>query len=376
MASNLEVPFVDLTRQFIDLESDFISAFSKIGRSGSYILGPEVEQFEQAVADYCGVKHAIGVGDGSAALFLPLKALDIGHGDEVVTAANSFIASAWVIAAAGATPVLTDVSDDLNMCPRSLASAISPRTRAIMPVHLAGHPADMDVITNIATEAGIPIIEDAAQAIGARYKGRQVGSFGLAAGFSLHPLKNLGVYGDGGFITTNDDALADKVRLLRNHGLKSRDDCVMWGYNSRLDSIQAALALIKLKHLPRWNQRCREIAECYRRGLEGFVKNPKVHPNVESVYHNFIIETPYRDALAKHLKGEGIGTAIHYPVPIHLQTAAKHLGYRKGSFPVTESLCETMLSLPIYPHLTDSEVDYVVDRVVSFFKQSDQGGRV
>lgn len=245
-----------------------------------------------------------------------------------------------------------------------------------MPVHLAGHPADMDAITNIATEAGIPIIEDAAQAIGARYKGRQVGSFGLAAGFSLHPLKNLGVYGDGGFITTNDDALADKVRLLRNHGLKSRDDCVVWGYNSRLDSIQAALALIKLKHLPSWNHRCREIAECYRRGLEGFVKNPKVEPNVESVYHNFIIETPHRDALAKHLKGEGIGTAIHYPVPIHLQTAAKDLGYRKGSFPVTESLCETMLSLPIYPHLTDSEVEYVVDRVVSFFEQSDQGERV
>ena len=376
MASNLEVPFVDLTRQFVDLESDFISAFSKIGRSGSYILGPEVEQFEEAIADYCGVQHAIGVGAGSAALFLPLKALGIGDGDEVVTAANSFIASAWVIAAAGATPVLTDVSDDLNMCATSLVSAISPRTRAIMPVHLAGRPADMDVITSIATEAGIPIIEDAAQAIGARYNGKQVGSLGLAAGFSLHPLKNLGVYGDGGFITTNDDALADRVRLLRNHGLKSRDDCLVWGYNSRLDSIQAAFALIKLKHLPIWNQRCREIAERYRRGLEGFVKVPKEQSNVENVYHNFIIETPHRDALAKHLKGEGIGTAIHYPVPIHLQKAAKHLGYHKGSFPVTESLCATMLSLPIYPQLTNSEVDYVVDRTASFFKTFDSGARV
>jgi dTDP-4-amino-4,6-dideoxygalactose transaminase len=368
MASVLNVPFVDLARQFRRLEPELTTVFNEVGRSGVYILGPWVEQFETAIAAYCGVKHAVGVADGSAALFLPLKALGIGAGDEVITASNSFIASAWVIVATGAKPVLTDVRTDLNMDPRSLVEAITPRTKAIIPVHLAGRPAPMQEIMAIADELRIPVIEDAAQAIGARYRGKAVGSFGIAAGFSLHPLKNLGLYGDGGFVTTNDDALAEKLRLLRNHGLRTRNDCELWGYNSRLDAMQAAFALVKLRHLDAWNVRCRQIASMYRAGVRSFVEVPEDREFETNVYHNFIINTSYRDELATYLKAKGVGTAVHYPVPIHLQKAAIELGYRQGSFPIAERLSKNMLSLPIYPELEDLEVNFVIEQIEKFFK--------
>jgi len=367
MAAAIKVPFVDLTRQFRSLESELTSAFVDVGRSGAYILGGPVEQFETAVAAYCGVRHAITVADGSDALFLVLKALGVGPGDEVITAANSFIASAWVAVAAGAKPVLVDVCDDLNMDPAALAAAITDRTKAIIPVHLAGRCAAMNEINSVADNAGIPVIEDAAQAIGARYHDQRAGALGLAAGFSLHPLKNLGIYGDGGFITTDDAALDEKLRLLRNHGLRTRDDCEIWGYNSRLDTIQAAFALVKLKKLDAWNERCRQIAKMYREGLRAYVGVPEDKRWEVNVYHNFVITTPKRDQLMAHLKDTGIGSAVHYPVPIHFQPAAKDLGYGPGSFPVVERLAKTMLSLPIYPELEDSEVDQVIGSIAKFF---------
>lgn len=367
MAKPNEIPFVSLTRQFQALEVELTQVFLDVGRSGVYILGESVDQFEQAIAEYCGAKFAISVANGSDALFLCLKAMGVGPGDEVITAANSFIASTWVIVATGAKPVLVDVCSDLNIDPLEVEKAISSKTKVIIPVHLAGRSAAMDDINAISEKAGLYVLEDAAQAIGARYHGKPIGSLGSAAGFSLHPLKNLGVYGDGGFITTSDEILANKLRLLRNHGLRTRNDCEIWGYNSRLDSIQAAFALVKLKHLDTWNERCRQIAKYYRESLVDYVDVPKDQKWEQNVYHNFVITTSLRDELQIYLREAGIGSAIHYPIPIHLQPAAKDLGYKVGSFPKAEELACTMLSLPIYPELLDSEVERVVTKVKEFY---------
>ena len=367
--NNMDVPFVDLASQFRNLESELTKAFLDVGRSGVYIMGDRLESFERKAAEYCGVKHAIGVGHGSDALFLVLKALDIGSGDEVITATNSFIASAWVVAATGATPVLVDVREDFNIDPVCIEAAITSKTRAVIPVHLTGRPAPMDEINTLAQRHGIHVLEDAAQAIGARYRGRRVGSLGLAAGFSLHPLKNLGVYGDGGIITTNDSQLDAKLRKLRNHGLRNRDECEMWGFNSRLDSLQAIFAEIKIGHLDEWNSRCREIADMYRLGLKDYVQVPVDQHWEECVYHNFVIRTERRDKLMAYLKLSGVDTRVHYPIPIHMQDAASDLGYNKGSFPNAERYASIMMSLPIYPELSNDEVNYVVTSVKAFFEK-------
>ena len=363
----MNIPFVDLARQFRSLESELAKAFLDVGRSGVYIMGERLEQFEKNAADYCGVKHCLGVADGSDALFLVLKAFGIGPGDEVITAANSFIASAWVIAAVGAKPVLVDVCEDFNIDPSLIENAITPKTRAIIPVHLTGRPAQMKEILEIAVKNDIKVIEDAAQAIGARYFDKPVGGLGHAAGFSLHPLKNLGVYGDGGLITTNDDTLISKLRLLRNHGLRNRDECEIWGFNSRLDSMQAAFGDIKLKRLSQWNLRCREIAALYSKGLSSHVQVPFDKPHEECVYHNFVIRTDRRDDLMSHLKEHGVDTRVHYPIPIHMQDAAKDLGYKPGDMPLSEMYAKTMVSLPIYPELTNEEVNYVISTVSGFY---------
>jgi len=365
----MKVPFVSLDRQYRNLRAELMAEFDRVGQSGIYILGETLERFESEIAAYCGTRYALGVANGSDALFLSLKALGIGPGDEVVTCPNSFIATTWTIVAAGARPVFVDVTDDYNMDVAQIERAVTPRTRAIMPVHLTGRPADMDAINEIAARRALAVIEDAAQAIGARYKGRRTGSLGTIAGFSLHPLKNLAVLGDGGVITTDRQDLYEKLTKLRNHGLRNRDECEFWGYNSRLDPLQAAFASLKLKHLDRWNQRCREIAGHYRTRLGGLVEVPEDREYEESVYHNFIIRTPRRDDLMRHLEEHGVGTRIHYPIPIHLQEAARGLGYRQGDFPVTERHARTMLSLPIYPELTDPEVEWVIACVESFFSK-------
>jgi len=367
--TKMTIPFVDMASQFRNLESELTKAFIDIGRSGVYVMGDRLEAFEVKAAKFCGVKHAIGVGHGSDALFLILKALNIGPGDEVITATNSFIASAWVIVASGAKLVLVDVAEDLNIDPSLVEAAITPKTKAIIPVHLTGRPARMDEINFIAQRNGLHVIEDAAQAIGARYRGNRVGSLGLAAGFSLHPLKNLGVYGDGGLITTNNDELASNLLKLRNHGLRNRDECEVWGFNSRLDTMQAAFAEIKLGHLDCWNERCREIATKYRAGLKNVVQVPFDSDSEECVYHNFVIRTENRNELMAYLLAHGVDTRIHYPIPIHLQDAAKDLGYKLGSFPRAEKYAKTMISLPIYPSLNNDQVIYISQLVNSFFNE-------
>ena len=361
----MQIPFVNLAKQFSSIENELVQNFIDIGRSGGYIMGEVLETFEKNAATFLEVKHVLGVADGSDALFLIMHALGIGDGDEVITAPNSFIASAWTIVSTGAKPVFVDVDQDLNINPKLIELAINEKTKAIMPVHLAGRPAKMDEINAIAKKYNLFVIEDSAQAIGARYKGKRVGGLSNAAGFSLHPLKNLGIYGDGGLIATNDDLLYEKLKKLRNHGLINRDECEVWGYNSRLDTIQAAFANTKLKYLEKWNARCHEIATIYKNNLIG-IATPVDQDWEYCVYHNFVIKTINRDLMMQYLKENGVDTRVHYPIPIHLQTAAKELGYKNGDFPNTEIFSKTMISLPIYPELTDEEVYYVIEKVNSF----------
>jgi dTDP-4-amino-4,6-dideoxygalactose transaminase len=358
-----EVKFVGLKRQFSNLELELTAKFQEVCSSGSYIMGDYLSSFESKMASYLNVKHVIGVGDGSDGLFLIMKALGIGEGDEVITAPNSFIASAWTIVATGAKPVFVDVDEDLNINPSLIENAITNKTKAIMPVHLTGRAAKMDLINKIAKKNNLFVVEDAAQAIGAKFKGEKIGGFSNGASFSLHPLKNLGLYGDGGIISTNDSKLDKDIRVLRNHGLVNRDECTVWGFNSRLDALQASFAEIKLKHLDNWNTRCNEIAQMYFNNLKNVIL-PVV--NKDSVFHNFVIRTDKRDELMKFLSNKRIETKIHYPIPIHLQKAAISLGYKNGDFPKTEEFAKTMVSLPIYPELSDEEVNYVIKYVNLF----------
>ncbi len=362
----MKVPFVSLARQYEELRNELVEEFDRVGRSGIYIMGESLELFEREAADFCGTRFAVGLANGSDALFLTLKALGIQSGDEVITSPNSFIATAWTIVAAGAKPVFVDVKDDYNIDPEQISKSITVKTRAIMPIHLTGRVADMDAITFIAEKYGLPVIEDAAQALGAEYKNKRAGSLGLVGCFSLHPLKNLGVYGDGGLLTTNREDIYRKILKLRNHGLINRDECELWGYNSRLDTLQAAFASVKLRKLNQWNSRYREIASYYRNALKNYVWTPDDQTYEKPAYHNFVIRTPERDALRTYLNQCGIETRIHYPIPIHLQKCAQTLGYKKGDFPVVESQVETMLSLPIYPELRDDEIRYVIEAIQSF----------
>lgn len=364
----MQVPFVALNRQYENLRSELMEEFDRIGHSGAYIMGETLERFETEMARYCETPYALGVANGSDALFLILKAIGIGSGDEVITCPNSFIATAWVIVATGAKPVFVDIAEDYNIDVDKIELAITSRTKGIMPVHLTGRPADMDSINNLAKKYNLAIIEDSAQAIGAKYKNKRVGSLGTAAGFSLHPLKNLGVYGDAGLISTGDFELYSKINILRNHGLKNRDECEIWGYNSRLDPMQAAFALVKLKYLDSWNERYRKIASYYRDNLKNYVWVPEDRSYEESVYHNFVIKLEKRDELSLYLEQHGIGTRVHYPIPIHMQACAEELGYHRGDFPVTERLAQQILSLPIYPELTDSEVEHVIKSAQGFFE--------
>jgi dTDP-4-amino-4,6-dideoxygalactose transaminase len=370
MNNTVAVPFVNLGLQYLGLRDQILNAFDQISQQGTYIMGPELQTFEKNFAAYCGTEYAIGIGNGGDALFFVLKALGIGPGDEVITAANSFIASAWAIAVLGAKPVFADVRDDYNIDPDRIREVITDKTRAIMPVHLTGRPADMAEIMAIAKENDLHVIEDAAQAVGATYRNKKTGSIGTAGCFSLHPLKNLHVHGDGGMVTTNDRALYDKILLLRNHGLKNRDECVLWGHNSRLDTIQAAIADIKLKHLDVWNSRFRLIGRRYNEELGDIVTVPSDSEESTQIFHRYIITTEKRDELQLHLLKLGIETKVNYPIPLHLQECSYELGYTRGAFPVTERLAQTILSLPIYAELTDSQVGLVIDGVRSFFSKN------
>ena len=368
MNSEVKVPFVDLGRQFVRFQDEIVKSFIDISSRGAYVLTPEVKEFEDKFAELCGTRFAVGMANGTDTMVLTMRAWGIGPGDEVITAPNSFIASSGAIFACGAKPVFVDVGDDYNLDPEKLEAAIHSKTKAIMPVHLTGMPADMDPINTLAKKYGLKVIEDAAQAVGAIYKEKKVGSLGDAGSFSLHPLKNLHVQGDGGVLTTDDEALYNKLIQLRNHGLRNRNESDFWAYNSRLDSIQAAIGTIKLKYMDKITERFREIAKMYLEGLKGLaeVELPIEPEGRMGVYHNFVLQTDQRDKLQAHLLNCGVDTKIHYPILLHRQKTGTELGYKEGDFPVAEKQVQRILSLPIYPELTDDEVNHVIKSIRQF----------
>lgn len=361
------VPFVALAGQQRALRAELLRAIERVLDSGQYIIGEDVDRFERAFAARSETRYAVGVANGTAALILALRALGLGAGDEVITAPNSFLASAAAIALVGARPVFADVREDLNLDPDAVAARVTPRTRAIMPVHLTGRPAAMREIDGIARRHGLSVVEDAAQAVGATLFGRPVGSLGTVGCFSLHPLKNLGACGDAGIVTTSDAALAGTLVRDRNHGLRDRDHCERFGYNARLDTIQAAILGVKLAHLDRWTAAKRRLAERYRDGLADVVRVPEEAPGEGCVHATFIVRAERRDDLQRFLAARGVDTKVHYPVPLHLQPAARALGYAKGDFPVTERLATEILSLPIYPELTEAQQEAVIEGIRSFY---------
>jgi len=371
-----KVPFVDLTAQYAAIADEINGAISQVLRRTDFILGRDVGLFEEEFAAFCQAKHAIGVDSGTSALELALRAYDIGPGDEVITVVNTFIATAFAISDAGATPVLVDVDPQTYTIDVSLLEgAITERTRAIIPVHLYGHPADMDPILEIAQQHGLVVIEDACQAHGAKYKGKRVGSLGHAAAFSFYPAKNLGAYGDGGMVVTDDERVAKSLRMLRNYGQREKYRHLLRGYNHRLDTLQAAVLRVKLKHLDTWNAARRQHALLYG---ELLAHSPVVVPTeadyAESVYHLYVIRVEAcpersrrnRDRLRSHLHDQGVATGIHYPIPIHLQPAYRDLGYERGDFPVTEECAGQVLSLPMYAELTPDLIEFVAQAIGDF----------
>jgi dTDP-4-amino-4,6-dideoxygalactose transaminase len=363
------VPYVNLAGQSRALRAELLAAVARVIDDGDFILGKAVGEFECKFAALCGAKYALGVANGTDALVMALKALGIGAGDEVITVSNSFLATAASIALVGAKPVFVDVREDYTMDPALIERALNPKTKAILPVHLTGKPADMQPIMELAEQKKLYVIEDAAQAVGAEYRGKKVGSFGIINCFSLHPLKNLNASGDAGAMTTNDEKLWDTLRKMRNHGLKNRDESEFFAYNSRLDSIQAALLNVRFNHLEAWTQARRANAAFYRERLKDVVWCPSDAPYEKQVFHTFVIQAERRDELQKFLMENGVETKIHYPIPIHLMQAAKYLGYKRGDLPVTERLAQRILSLPIYPELTTEQKELVVSTIRKFYKR-------
>lgn len=366
------IPFVDLKAQYKSIKTEVNAAIKRVLESTNYILGKEVEQFEKEFAKFCDTKFAIGVSSGLNALELGMKALGIGPNDEVITPVNSFIASSSAISFTGAKPVLVDCDENtFNIDVQKIEGKISKKTKAIMPVHLYGRSAEMDQILEIAKKYNLIVIEDACQAHGASFKNNRVGSFGAIAAFSFYPGKNLGAYGDGGVITTSDRKTALKLKQMRNYGQtqKYHHDYLAW--NSRLDAIQAAVLAIKLKYIHKWNKARRKNALIYNRLLQNLsIITPEIPTDSYHVFHLYVIRYKKRDNLAKYLNSKGISTGFHYPIPIHLQKAYSQLGYKKGDFPISEKLASEILSLPMYPELKESEIEYVVKEIKNFVENN------
>lgn len=365
------IPFVDLKAQYRTLAPELRAAIGGVLGSGNFVLGPWVERFEREFARFVGTPHAVGVSSGLDALHLALMALDIGPGDEVVVPASTFIATALAVSASGAKPVLVDCdAGTFNLDPAGLKAAFSRRTKAVIAVHLAGQPADMRAIMKFARSRKVPVIEDAAQAHGALYHGKQCGSLGLIGAFSFYPGKNLGAYGDGGMVTTRDSRLAERIRRLRHYGQRAKYEHVEKGLNARLDAVQAAILSVKLKHLDRWNALRNAHARRYLRLLSGTpgLSFQEALPGATHVYHLFLVETSARDGLREHLRRAGIEAGIHYPQPIHLLEAYRDLGHRKGDFPNAERHARRTLSLPMYAELQPSQIQRVAAEVSAFLR--------
>lgn len=361
----MKIPFLDLKAGYLELQAEFDAAARRVLESGWYILGEEVAAFEQEYAAYCGANYCIGVANGLDALHLALLALGIEPGDEVIIPSNTYIATWLAVTHCGATPVPVEpIEATFNIDPARIEAAITPRTKVILPVHLYGQSSDMDPILAIARKHGLRVLEDGAQAHGARYKGVRLGAHGDAIAWSFYPGKNLGAFGDGGAVTTNDAELAEKIRVLGNYGSRVKYHNEIQGYNSRLDELQAAFLRIKLRRLEEWNDRRKNIASEYMRLLEGSnLTLPPTPAWAEPVWHLFVVRHPERDKLQKWLGEDGIGTMIHYPIPPHLQPAYASLKYGRGSFPVAEQLADTVLSLPIGPHIFSVQVLDLIKRL-------------
>jgi dTDP-4-amino-4,6-dideoxygalactose transaminase len=362
------IPCFDLSRQYKSIKQELLKASEEVFEESAFSLGRRVELFEKEFADFCGVQHAIGVDNGTSAIVLALKAAGIKEKDEVLVPSNSFIATAAAVSHIGGIPVFVDCTPDTwQLCPEDAGRKVTSNTKAIIGVHLYGTPFDLDSVRKIAEANNLLLIEDCAQAQGALYKGVPVGNFGKAGTFSFYPVKNLGAYGEAGAVVTNDAALELRVKKLRNHGSIEKYIHEEVGYNMRIDALQAAFLSVKLKHLKKWNQRRREIATFYRTAIN----NPKlvfqhVPEECESVYHQFVATTEDRDGLRKYLSRHNIGTALHYPIPCHLQKAYASLGYSKGDLPNTEYLSEHCLSLPMFPELSRTEVEYIVEVINNY----------
>ncbi len=366
------VPLLDLKAQYRSIEAEVQPALREVCESCRFALGPAVESFEKAFASYCSAHECVAVNSGTSALHLAMRCLDIGPGDEVITVPMTFVATAWAISYTGARPVFVDIDPfTRTMDPLALEAAITSRTRAIVPVHLYGQAADMDRILSIAARYGIPVIEDAAQAHGATYEGRKVGGLGTIGCFSFYPGKNLGAYGEGGALVTNDRAIAQRARQLRDHGQSRRYCHEEIGYNYRMDGMQGAVLGIKLKYLDRWNEQRRRHAAAYRRMLANVpeIEMPAEASDRQSVYHLFVIEAPDRDALMQRLSDAGVQTGLHYPSCVHQQPAYMHLNYHTGMFPIAERLAARCLSLPMYPELTGPQLEQVCEAITAAMKQ-------
>ena len=363
----MTVPFVDLRIQYLSIKEEIDAAIARVLQETSFVLGPAVDAFEKAFANYLGVRFCVGVNSGTAAIQLAVTACGLGVGDEVIVPANTFFASAEAVSTAGATPVFVDADPvSYNIDVSKLEAAITERTRAILPVHLYGQSADLDPIFEIAERRGLVVIEDAAQAHGARYKGRRVGGLGRAGCFSFYPGKNLGAYGEGGAVVTNDAEVARRVRLLRDHGSERKYHHEVVGYNFRLEGIQGAVLGVKLPYLDKWNELRREHAARYNELLrDSTLTLPQEMPYAEHVYHLYVVQTDNRDALQKTLGEAGVQTGIHYPIPIHRQPAYESLNYKAGDFPEAESQASRVLSLPMFPELSDEQMKRVAEAIFS-----------
>jgi len=354
----MNIPLVDLRRQYLSIRKEIDQAIQGVIDNSAFIMGEDVQEFENEFAKFCGVKYGVGTSSGTTALHLALVICGIKQGDEVITVPYTFIATTEAISYTGAKAVFVDIEDrSYTMDAEKIEEAITERTRAIIPVHLFGHPADMDKITKIAKKHNLIVIEDACQAHGAEYKGKKVGSLGDIACFSFYPGKNLGAYGDAGMAVTNNEEFAEKMRLLRNHGRNKRYYHQIEGYNYRLDTIQAAILRVKLRHLEEWTEKRRRNAKLYNKLLKGSgVKTPVEMEYAKHVYHLYVIKTEKREKLYSRLKENGISAAVHYPLPLHLQEAYRYLGWKKGDFPISEACSERLLSLPMFPELTTDEI--------------------
>jgi len=364
------IPFVDLKSQYRSIESEIKAQIEKVCEQTDFILGGAVAEFEKAFAQFCGSEYCLGVASGTDALHLALKVLNIGPGDEVITAANTFVATVLAVSYTGAKPVLADVNaENYNIDLDKIEDKINPRTKAIIPVHLYGRMVDMEKLISLADKYNLKIVEDACQAHGAQYRGKKAGAFGALGCFSFYPGKNLGAYGDGGAVTTSDKELYEKIKMLRNYGSPKKYHHDIVGYNSRLDTIQAAILNVKLKYLEEWNRKRLSNAKLYNQKLSGIgdLILPQIDGDNSSVFHLYVVRTKKRDELLKYLKANGVQCGVHYPVPIYSLKAYLSLSLTEKDFPVTERLSKEILSLPMYPELTQEQIDFVVDKINKFY---------